>query len=592
MKKQKDTVEINEKEYSIRDISLYNYSEQCGILSKRGNAIQYLSSPNEEQKRLAITQNGYAIRYIDNPSYELQRIASSQQPTAVQFIKNPYPDIIESASSKDPNVLAFIRHPSYEQMKSAVSRKGGTIQYIKEPTMELIELAINQNPMSISYLTRPDRNIILFAIQKKPKSVKNIINKIPRDLVLEALKRNGNLIKYVKTPDQEMIETALCHTPEAIKLIQSPTELQKEIAVSKRPKLISSFSYASDGVQLAAVKACPDVITVIKEVSNVLLKTYDKEKIKRNKEAKKEYFKQGITPSQHIKTQMKYRQLIEESLESNSECFFLNQFDEPLSDIIAVISDSIHPVSISIATGFLYKSGLSLLNTTISPLIKEKKKISLIVGSLQNYNKCLQDKSTIDGIDYDTGNYLKGLLSLGVISLSTYENQFFHGKYYLLEGREYTAVVIGSSNVSASGLRYNSELNTITIYENSNQRLQEYILWYDNLLSHCYRLPSLSLECFEKRIIEKDCTDPHDVYGVKTSVEALQRRIHELSDEEVKHRMSVWLKYSPTRIIEEITFSPFKNYVLFEFAERHLFVFESFSPNNAFYCFKSSDLKA
>ncbi|MBR3015680.1 MAG: hypothetical protein IKH57_01115 [Clostridia bacterium] len=283
--------------------------------------------------------------------------------------------------------------------------------------------------------------------------------------------------------------------------------------------------------------------------------------------------------------------MIEESLVSDSECFFLNQFDEPLSDIITVISDVIHPVSISIATGFLYKSGLSLLNSTISSLMKERKQIDLIIGSLQNYCKCLHDKSALDGIDYDTGKYLKGLLNLGLISLATYENQFFHGKYYLLKGKEYTAVIVGSSNVSASGLKYNSELNIINIYKNSNRKLQEYILWYNNFQSHCYSIPSLSLDCFEKRIIEKDCSEPHDTYGVKTNIESIQRKIYELSDEEVKHRMSVWLKHSPTRIIEEITFSPFKNYVLFEFAEQHLFVFESFSPNNAFYCFKSSDFK-
>ena len=89
--------------------------------------------------------------------------------------------------------------------------------------------------------------------------------------------------------------------------------------------------------------------------------------------------------------------------------------------------------------------------------------MNLIIGSLQHYNNCLHSGTTVDGIDYDTAKYLNGLLCLKHITISTYEERFFHGKYYCLRGNKYSAIVIGSSNVSSSGLNRESRAKVLDV---------------------------------------------------------------------------------------------------------------------------------
>lgn len=68
-KKAKDSIEFHGKTVQLAAIAEMDYEDQNEILRKRGNAIQYIEEPTEEQKLIAVKQNGYAIRYIDSPSY-------------------------------------------------------------------------------------------------------------------------------------------------------------------------------------------------------------------------------------------------------------------------------------------------------------------------------------------------------------------------------------------------------------------------------------------------------------------------------------------------------------------------------------------
>ena len=63
-KKAKDSIEFHGKTVPLAAIGEMDYGDQNEILSKRGNAIQYIEEPTEEQKLIAVKQNGYAIRYI------------------------------------------------------------------------------------------------------------------------------------------------------------------------------------------------------------------------------------------------------------------------------------------------------------------------------------------------------------------------------------------------------------------------------------------------------------------------------------------------------------------------------------------------
>ena len=587
-KKAKDSIEFHGKTVPLAAIGEMDYGDQNEILSKRGNAIQYIEEPTEEQKLIAVKQNGYAIRYIDSPSYELQRISVMQQATAIQFISTPYPDLVDYAFQKDPNVLAFIKDPSYEQMKDAVRRKGGTIQYVENPSMELIEIAIEQNPMSIAYLTNPDHNIILQAIQKKPQSVKNIINRLPRDLIIEALNRNGNLIKYIKNPDEELTSIALATTPSALQFIDNPTVKQQIQAVKTRPSIIREIQDPIEAVRVVAVQEKPDLITDI-ELSPKVEKEYNSAKLKKSKTAKKEYYKAGMLPSQHIQLQKKYYDLIVREMDAHNSCFFLNQYNESIIDILLPLSKIVEPQSMIIATGFLYKSGLSMLNSILEPIMRKGGDITLTVGSLQHYNPAENEGTALEDFDFNTARYLRGLQNLQYVKLLTYEERFFHGKFYLFQGTEMSAVIIGSSNLSSSGLLINAELNTIFVCKNSDPALKRYEEWYNNFSNECKLLPPLVLSCFNERVEERDIPKGNNDQPVNVPIDDFTTRISELTDEEVQLRLSTWIKHSPSRIFESVKLEPFKGYVLFEFADRNLYVFESVIPNNAFYCFHAND---
>ena len=197
----------------------------------------------------------------------------------------------------------------------------------------------------------------------------------------------------------------------------------------------------------------------------------------------------------------------------------------------------------------------------------------------------------VEGIDLDTARYLNGLIKLGYFTLSTFEDCFFHGKYYFFKGEKYSAVIVGSSNVSASGLRNNSELNTFIICENNSPQLNPYLSWYNAFRNNCSNITSLSLECFQKHISEQDTPRYRESYGTSTPEKEFIKKVSELPDDEIKHRLSIWLKFKPSKITENITMSPFAGYILLEYESINLFVFESLSPNNAFYCFNASNEK-
>ena len=62
-KKAKDSIEFHGKTVPLAAIGEMDYGDQNEILSKRGNAIQYIEEPTEEQKLIAVKQNGWALKY-------------------------------------------------------------------------------------------------------------------------------------------------------------------------------------------------------------------------------------------------------------------------------------------------------------------------------------------------------------------------------------------------------------------------------------------------------------------------------------------------------------------------------------------------
>lgn len=583
--KNKDTVLFHNDTIHISDISDMSYDDQCELLRIKGNAIQYLQNPTIEQQVIAVRQNGYAIRHIEKPSYKVQETAFSTSPTSVQFVDAPYEELLERAFEKDPNVLPFIKSPTYAQKKSAVSRKGATIQYIKNPTAELIDIAITQNPRAVGHIDNPNNEILLRAIRHNPSSVKNIISRIPRRLQIMALELKGLLIKYIPNPDAELIDIALKNDPSAIKYVENPSIEQQVKVISSNPELIDFVDTSRQSIQEASIIKKPSNIYKVDAPTDKTLVKYNSIVIEKDKKAKHELVQNGIYPSDHYHVITKYAQIINNNLAHYGCCEFVNQFDEPLTDIIKAISSSLEIKNVCIATGYLFKSGLNELKQIILPIIENNGKIELIVGSLHKYNS----SNEIDSMDYETARYLNGLLNLNYISLATIYDSFYHGKFYKFAGEKYTCIIIGSSNVSKSGLCNNVELNSISIYSNSDHRLVKYNEWLNRFIKHCNYIDTIDTSKFVNLSKETDRLTPNEI-GTYVSTVTFEKLTSTVTDEVIKERMQMWLLHHPSKIYDNVSISPFEGYVLFEYGDKNLFVFESFTPGNAFYCFKTGNI--
>lgn len=388
----------------------------------------------------------------------------------------------------------------------------------------------------------------------------------------------------------ELIEVALQSDPRAIQYIQNPSIEAQVTAVRKNASLIQYVDTRIPAVQVAAVEKNQDIIFNINNPSPNAVDAYESAVFVKDKMAKKEFAEFSVYPSDHFYIKRKYLDYISNELHEHRYCEFLNQFDEPISDIIDVLNRLMNIKHVHIASGYLYKSGLYILNRIINPVIKAGGTIELVIGALQKYTKCVSSQQKVMGMDFDTAQYLRGLLNLEYITLKTYTDNFYHGKFYKLIGDEYTIFIIGSSNVSISGLRNNIELNSVLIYPNSDARIKKYDDWYDKFTAHCDPITELSLLVFNKRIAETDVPHTSFEIGIDADIIKFKERVGFLTDVDIQNRMEIWLTHNPSHIYEQIEITPFTDYVLFEYPDRHMYVFESFTPGNAFYCFKSNNL--
>ena len=70
----------NKKDICPEDLSGLSYQQVNELLAKKGNYIQFIENPTDEQCKIAVRQNGYAIRHIKHQSPELIDIAITTSP--------------------------------------------------------------------------------------------------------------------------------------------------------------------------------------------------------------------------------------------------------------------------------------------------------------------------------------------------------------------------------------------------------------------------------------------------------------------------------------------------------------------------------
>lgn len=477
--------------------------------------------------------DGLLIRYLENPLFELQMEAVKQNCLAIFHIKNPTDEIIINAIKKNSWIIKDIVNPSKEVQKETVKQNGLAIQVFYEPTKDLQILAVQQNGWAIRYIDKPSLEVKIEAV-KQNGTVIQLIKEPSLDVQLEAVRENGMAIKYIKDPPLKVQLEAIKQNDLAIQYIDKST--------------------------------LPTIIDELKEV------VYSSNEIKRKSDGN---------------TEKKYMGLLDNYNATGSFTIINNK--ESVDAQLRYLSEFINIKNLYIASGFMYKSGLKLLEDIINRVKKKSGIVQLIIGSLQNYNmyKGNKENKSILGMDKSTANYINQLIVNNNVEIRTLEKTFYHGKFYFLEGEKKSCVIVGSSNVSNTAFNINRELNILYIFDNEDLSLDNFRNWFMRLWKECISVDVLDENYFNDTEIE---------YISNFSVEKLKQqdvinKINDLTDEQVKFRLNLWQKKSPDNIYTNLQIDSLSGYILFEFKQYNLLVFESFESGNAYYCFRNKGIE-
>lgn len=234
---------------------------------------------------------------------------------------------------------------------------------------------------------------------------------------------------------------------------------------------------------------------------------------------------------------------------------------------------------ITIACGYCFSSGLSLIKDLTNYAQSADIPFELHIGALQKYDESNLD-SMITGIDKATIKFLKNLLIGDKFSLYTCPDRFYHGKLYIFESDETSVICMGSSNISRAAFITNYELNIAFKTKTGSELYSGFIRWINQLRYHSKQIKHLDESMFSDNEIKQDGS----VHLIRVSLSSMKRKISELSNSEVQYRLNLWMSYSPDFITENLGIPSLPDYFIFVYESEHLIVFESFQASNAYYC--------
>lgn len=273
---------------------------------------------------------------------------------------------------------------------------------------------------------------------------------------------------------------------------------------------------------------------------------------------------------------------IEEIINSNNVIRILNEHS-----IEYVINEIIHRTKsncLYCAVGFAFKSGLTPLSSAFTKIRENGNKAEIVVGSLQNYDNSISNNR----IDKQTVALLNSLISQKLISLFTYKPSFYHGKFFYMCNRDKAYIITGSTNISESAFRRNLELDVIYVTDRNSTLDNQFRDWYSSLKEKCTKIEKLSEDNFGEYNWDCELDAFNSLKNHIISNNEAQKKIEQLTDEETKYRLNLWMEKNPTAIYDDIDICAFKDndYTLFYFSSAKLAIFESFKPNNAYYAYR------
>lgn len=305
-------------------------------------------------------------------------------------------------------------------------------------------------------------------------------------------------------------------------------------------------------------------------------------------------FNQIALPSHEIKEY--YQRLLAAIEEEEKNSGALTSFDSKAKIIMfdsnRLLSEQLYelvaPITLRkavFACGYCFKSGLSMLNKIISKTVYDGIPVQFVVGSLQKYRACVEGDGTITGIDKSTAQLLNQYLDRENVQLFTCENRFYHGKIYKFESDTETVICMGSSNISRSAYASNYELNMGFVLPNDSELKHNFDLLIQRVIKSSALIDHLDENVFGDNEINMEGS----AVISKLSLSSVQKRINDLTNEEVKYRLNLWMSYSPAIAAEDLGIKSLPNYFVFVYPAKKLMVLESFSAGNAYFCIKYSD---
>ena len=268
--------------------------------------------------------------------------------------------------------------------------------------------------------------------------------------------------------------------------------------------------------------------------------------------------------------------------------YILNSQDDMMilrkNTIDSVINGIVRKANITklyAATGFVFSSGLRLLQESLNLVNNRNGKCRIVAGSLISY----ANKNANNKIDKTTVQYLNALLRNKKIELYSYMEAFYHGKFYYLCDENFAYIIIGSSNISKTAFHSNHELDILhKVKLGSNQDIL-FSNWFDRFISQCDKITKLD----EKKFDDLNWNSELDIFKPINrkivSSNEIKKKIDALTDEETQFRLNIWMDYRPDIICDDIPIEALKEYTMFAFLQNEVVVFESFEPQNVFYVF-------
>lgn len=600
----------------IRNIENPTMDDMKQSVKENAMTIRFIINPPDEIIKMAIKQNPMCIQYLNNLSQENMKYALEQNVAAIRWILNPSNEIVNYAKQIDSEKMKrYILNESGRYVKCGIFYN--EIEHINEFDDKKILQMIKQDPSIIQYLDNPTQEMIIAAIEKQVNVIRFVKN--PTMAVLEkAVEKDAIAMqKYEIDSSGNVVIKKSNDKNDILQIVIGKLSEEEQILI-RNPKIIQTMDVVPYELQLAAVKRDYLNLRYIKKIDSKIYEyLYDDtnfdvysltddfglqlkivsrfEKIKKDREviSEKKTTEESVEVEEiQIDFDSKLFDIwgpMNQQKETAGSSIRLISNEIPISAYINYFGEKIGCNSAKIASGFLYKSGLKMIEPIIQRITESNEGImELIVGSLKDYFHSSTDNKLVN-IDLETAKMLNELLTKKMCNVYTLENQFYHGKYFFFEGEKESFCIVGSSNLTYSGFAGNYEINTLYYFKNGTEQYISLKEWFDGFIYKCTKIDNLS-ECNFA-----DTNMKFDTINAGTSIESvdinsIENEIQSLTDEELKFRLNLWLDKKPTNIYRKLDIENLKDYVAFEFKEHKLVVFESFEAGNGYYYFHGNNI--